>query len=121
METTNIKTENTITEFTFELPISKMAAGDTIIALEKSDIKCDYIGVDEKGNIVMKVSYFDWQKEKLIKIIEEMNLTDFSLNLLLTIGGVTSLVAYLKNKETTELSKFKKRPYKKYSLRNGNK
>ncbi len=103
MKTANTTQENIITETTIELPIPKLAAGHTIEALEKSDIKCDYIGVDEEGNIVMKVSYFEWQQERVIKIIEEMNFFNISLDFLITIGGVTSLAAYLHSKEKAEI------------------
>jgi len=96
-----MKTENNnqteITETTVLLSIPSWVASSTLKSLEDKSIKCEYIGVEESGDLIMKLSYFKWQKSFLEKIIDEMKSDEFVIKLSLIALGAIAVQAYQQN------------------------
>ncbi len=86
--------EKNLIETTIELPLPQISAGYAIARIEKADIQCNFIGVDKQDNIVMKVSYFEWQKEKFNEIILETLFAELGYNMILAVGGEVILNEY---------------------------
>lgn len=86
METTNNNQKET-TETSVLLSIPSCVAYSTLADLEDKDIKCKYLGVDQAGHILMKVSYFPWQKKFLKEIMADMKAGQVVTILVLALGA----------------------------------
>lgn len=68
------------------ISIPQCVASHTLKSLGKKSIQCQYHGVDLSGRILMKIEYPLDQETYLRKLIEGMEESEKSINLLLEIG-----------------------------------
>lgn len=70
------------------ISIPQCVASHTLKSLSDNSIQCNYHGVDLSGRILMKIEYQSVQGIYLQKLIEEMEESEKSMDLLLEIGGL---------------------------------
>ncbi len=87
MKTTNNSEQAQITETTTLLHIPTCVVGSAFAKLGDKSIKTDYVGRDESGRVILKVAYFDWQKQLLEKIISELEADAEAILLIIVILG----------------------------------
>lgn len=113
METQTQNEKQKLIEKSMLLTIPSCVAGSTLKNIQDRDIKTEYIGVNETGDLTMKISYFEWQEPFLDKIIREMKSNEAGLILIFLALAGSAIESY---QNTLPL---KKEPYKEYFKYNG--